>query len=75
MTKFVADALGVRKAATGYSSKNRKRDMDAFLETGVRFLLEKNFKTDLFLFSVATAASTIVPYADHILSDSFTDAS
>ena len=36
MTRFVADAIGVRKAATGYTSKNRKRDMDAFLETGVR---------------------------------------
>jgi hypothetical protein len=36
MTKFVGDAIGVRKAATGYTSKDRKRDMDAFLETGVR---------------------------------------
>ncbi|KAL4534051.1 hypothetical protein Ndes2437B_g03354 [Nannochloris sp. 'desiccata'] len=35
MTRFVGDAIGVRKAATGYTSKDRKRDMDAFLETGM----------------------------------------
>jgi hypothetical protein len=43
MTRFVGDAIGVRKAATGYTSKDRKRDMDAFLETGVRFGKQRHF--------------------------------
>jgi hypothetical protein len=34
-TRFVGEAIGARSKAKGYTSKERKSDMAAFLETGV----------------------------------------
>ena len=38
-TRFVSDAIGSRNKAKGYTAKDRNRDMDTFLATGVSVLL------------------------------------
>jgi hypothetical protein len=41
MTRFVGEAVGDRKRTGTYTSSARKRDLDAFLETGVHPALER----------------------------------
>lgn len=44
MTRFVGDAVGVRAGrAKGYTAKERRRDLEIFKETGVRFDLQPDF--------------------------------